>query len=53
MRELTIKSQIWEAQTDELSKKERELVKKAIDATERSYAPPSVQRRCGPDAQKR
>jgi cytidine deaminase len=39
MRELTIKSQIWEAQTDELSKKERELVKKAIDATERSYAP--------------
>lgn len=39
MRELPIKPQIWDAQTDELSEKERELVKKAIEATERSYAP--------------
>ncbi len=39
MKELVIKSTIREAQLDELTEQERTLIQKAIEATDRSYAP--------------
>ncbi len=39
MKELTLESQIVECQLEELSNQEQSLVRMAIDATARSYAP--------------
>ena len=39
MKELEIKPTIWEAQMDELTETERELIQLAIEGTNRSYAP--------------
>ena len=39
MKEITLNSTIWSAQTDELTETERSLIEQAIEATKRSYAP--------------
>lgn len=44
MKNLNLKTVIWECQFDELSQEERHLLESAINATSRSYAPYSKYR---------
>ncbi len=39
MEKITLKSELWQAQPEELSAEDRELLQLAIEQTERSYAP--------------